>query len=158
MRYPTSSSYQVVFAVVLSLILLAVPNSVAAQSTGCPWCTTPTTCGEVQENANIGGCYNIGNGCQTIPGKCTINETFAAADIAEILHLERFEGLGGQTIDVLGMPVLAFQVEEDLYIQWKCDGSVAAAFAFNGSELITELDPALLQQRYSLHRPAHARS
>src|SRR5690606_28656708 len=71
-----------------------VVAGIRIQSTGCPWCTTPTTCGEVQENANIGGCYNIGNGCQTIPGKCTINETFAAADIAEILHLERVEGLG----------------------------------------------------------------
>lgn len=145
-------------SLVFSLILLATPSSAAAQSTGCPWCSTPTTCSEVDENASIGGCFNIGNGCQTIPGSCTINETFAAGDIAELLRLERFEGLGWQAVDVLGMVVNAFRVSEELYVQWGCDGSVLAAFTSDGSEPLIELDPAPLQQRYSLNRPAHPKS
>lgn len=66
---PAPSSFLVFAALMLA------PGNAQGQSDGCPWCTTPTTCAEVAENTDIGGCYNIGAGCEEIAGSCTIEIT-----------------------------------------------------------------------------------
>lgn len=127
-------------------------DNVVAQSSGCPWCTTPTTCAEVPENTSIGGCYNFGYGCRTVSGVCTIEETFAAVGRKQLLADNGLEFHGVQLINVLGVDIEATGVGGGLFARWGCGGAVVAVFMrdAHSAEWI-ELDPRLYSRTLDLN-------
>lgn len=139
----------------LAFLLVAAgastPESASAQSRGCPWCTTPTTCAEVLENTNIGGCYNIGNGCEEISGSCTIQpERMLAADRQKLFEASGVRYLGTATVSLLGADIEASAVDDGLYAQWSCNGVLTALFTKTDSGEWEELDPAPYRKRLNL--------
>ncbi len=134
----------------IAAAFLASPMTASAQSHGCPWCTTPTTCGEVDENTNIGGCYNIGAGCQEIQGSCTIQQTLAPDFREEALEGQGLDYLGEAEVDIYGLKFEAIQIAENLYARWKCDGRLEAAFSLAPDGTWVELDLLRFGTTYDL--------
>lgn len=135
------------FALALSALL---PLGLTAQSTGCPWCTSPTTCGEVQENGSIGGCYNIGDGCRTIQGSCKINDSFAAAERVKLLDDNGLEYRGAEVAEIWGVKMELTEINDGFFAEWACDGRLTALFKKDRDDKWLELDPMRYATRFAL--------
>lgn len=131
-------------------VLTLAPMSTSAQSDGCPWCTTPTTCSEVAEDTPSGGCYNIGAGCQTIGGSCEINETFTATQRKVLLQDNGIEYHGTELAELWGTTVELTAIDDGLYAGWACNGQLSTLFKKDGDDRWVELDPALYGRRFAL--------
>jgi hypothetical protein len=140
------------FSLGLVLLALFVAEPAAAQPPphGCPWCTTPTTCSEVSESTPIGGCYNIGMGCQEIAGSCTYSFALTPAE-AEALNSRgiRFVGFDRVPLGGWGETILA-ELDNGLLASWNCRGVLRGIFARGSDGRLIVLDPAEFADRYSL--------
>lgn len=136
------------FALALSAL---VPIALSAQSTGCPWCTSPTTCSEVEENSDVGGCYNIGDGCKTISGSCKIEETFASAEArATLLEENGLEYRGTEVAEIWGTKIELMEIDGGFFAEWACDGRLSALFKKDRNGKWVELDPMRYAARFAL--------
>jgi len=141
------------FPAILVMLALTAPAPVAAQFTGCPWCTTPSTCGLVQENTNYDGCLvTQGLGCQPILGECSVIDPGSGdfADAGGLFDQHNIKYLGTNVVSILGIDLEAHQVEENLWVKWGCNGGVIAAFSRSEGGVWREVDSTLPRARYSL--------
>lgn len=138
------TSFLLIMVLAVAAIALT-PTAMLAQSDGCPWCTTPTTCSEVEENTTVGGCYNIGAGCRTIAGSCTLEEQ----RLHELLVLNRIKNRGTEHVEIWGTKFNLRALPNGLYAEWACDGRIASLFRMADDKSWVEVDPAPYQSRYS---------
>lgn len=108
-------------------LLLAVPLGAAGQE-GCPWCTTPITCGSVEEDTDIASCRVIQfAGCLPQPlGSCEFNPQEEEEDLELLL------ALGFTRDDLVRVETLVgwrsfVEVGEGVAVAWACNGALDAA-------------------------------
>ena len=134
-----------------SAMISLAPAAAFAQSDGCPWCTTPTTCAEVDENTNIGGCFNFGTGCQTIAGSCTIRiEKVSVLERATLLRRTGIQYSGTVEAQIWGERRELAHINGDYYAEWRCTGQLATLFMKDPAGQWVELNPAFFANRLSL--------
>lgn len=127
-----------------------MPLDLAAQGSGCPWCTTPTTCATLEESTPIAGCYNIGDGCQTISGTCNITASYAAAERATLLRDNGLEYRGETVAEIWGVKMKLIETNDGYFAEWACDGRLTAIFKKDRDGKFVELDVMRYTARFAL--------
>ena len=159
MRY-ARSFILAAFAVLLALA--AAPQSAAAApSTAafrCPWCTTPTTCGVVDENTPISGCYiNSSDVCRTLSGECIDSFALNAPGGREAtLRKNNIEYHGVVKTEIWGIKMTLTAINDGLYAEWDCSGQISNLFTRRADGGWTAVDAASHHGRFTLAQLAAA--
>jgi len=139
------------FSLGLLITLLALAVSPAPAAADCPWCVTPTTCSQVEENTPIAACYNRGNGCQTLSGECEISFAFnTEAGRKATLRKNQIEYRGQVAAEIWGIKMNLTAINDGLFAEWNCSGQLSNLFRRDAKGGWTAVDVGAFQSRFAL--------
>lgn len=140
------------FALTAAVItLLAAPEIASAQ--GCPWCTTPTKCEGIEENSPLERCYvQQGVGCVEVEGEseCIYQVWLAPSTRDTFLASHGIEYHGTRTVEVAGIQLEAFVVDDSLVAIWGCDGEVSLLWRQQADGKLQDARFPDIRSRYTL--------
>lgn len=120
-------------------IAIIYPSAADAQ---CPWCTSPTVCETIDDNAADSCQIEAGNFCENGDGICVVVET--EEELAAMINA----GSPTRTVDVTGQAVTLVGIGEALFAAWDCSGRLAMLFEEEEGGLsqvaVSELDRMFL--------------
>lgn len=129
---------------VMGLGMLTIPAALAAQ--GCPWCTTPTTCSTVNEDA-AQMCWVTQQGGCDMAGTCEYSGPPEGSLLRELQVDERALIM----VAVEDRDVVLVPVGGGVYAAWNCQGQATYAYELTsgGLERVHDRDQLV---RYALGR------
>jgi hypothetical protein len=108
---------------------IAAPAEAQDPGDGCPWCTSPSSCEKIDQNAADECTVPAGGWCRNGSGLCVIGET--DEELAAMLAAgapKRTALSGDREVTVIG-------IGDGQFVAWSCSGKLALLFEDDGGTL-----------------------